>query len=240
MQLGNGGGFDFNSVSSSFIVRHEGHYVLVDCGFNVLNKLKSISLEDEIDYLKNIHTVCITHHHEDHIGNLMSLVYYRYFTYGLQTTIMAGEETTRDWLRNYLSPCQSELKSGLVVLAEMARIVRVSGIYGCLSIQALPANHAVIASCGYSFTPIAPAKFPERLVAITGDTKAYYKLEEKLGYLVENEGTDLTIFHDYSNWDNVSSNVHACATDIGTEYSEEFRKALTFYHDNKPFTRQWL
>lgn len=91
MQIGSGSGFNFDAISSSFLIQADTYYILVDCGFNVLNKLQTIGKEDTVDYIKNISTVCITHLHEDHISNLMSLIYYRYFMYGLQTCIVIGK-----------------------------------------------------------------------------------------------------------------------------------------------------
>lgn len=112
MQIGSGAVFDFDAISSSFLISTNNDYILVDCGFNVLNKLKSISKEDTIDYIKSINTVCITHLHEDHIGNLMSLIYYRYFMCGLKTNIVVGNLDLRTKLEIYFDPCTTEFRVG--------------------------------------------------------------------------------------------------------------------------------
>jgi len=239
MQLGNGGGFNFDQTSSSFLIKHEETLILVDCGFNVINKLNAMKTEDTVDYLRGINAVCITHMHEDHIANLMSLVYYRFFMMGKTTSIMAGTEEIRNSLRGYLKPCNQQLRSGQVVPTEMFHINQPHQIDN-INIAATSAYHPGISATGFIFY----TRDTPKTIVISGDTKATFHLEEDVTVhaAIHNKGSfeHIKVFHDFSNWDNVSQNVHACASDIASEYSDKFKEILTYYHDAKPFTRQWL
>jgi len=238
MQLGNGGGFDFDKTSSSFLIKHEQTLILVDCGFNVMNTLMTVGKRDSIDYIKNIDAVCITHVHEDHIGNLMSLVYYRYFMLNKQTTIIAGTPEIRKTIQNYLEPCTYEYKSGQKIYIGMT-IIKSPDIVKNLVIKPTPAFHPGVSATGFMFYPVTKGN----TIVISGDTKATFTLEDTVkahatAYCSKGLN-NIKIFHDFSNWDNVSQNVHACASDIASEYSDKFRELLTYYHDNSPFILKW-
>ena len=234
-QIGNGSGFDFDQVSSSFLVKHKDTIVLVDCGFGVLNKLKT--LEDG-KYLENLDAVCITHMHEDHIGNLMSLIYWRYFMLKKHTVIIIGSTAVKLDLDEYLRPCTSEFKSGQVIGAEMYNI-QITLYNTDLQIGNTPIFHPGIEGSGFKFY----LKEHSNTVVISGDTKATFKLEETVRDHAKVHCSNLLatidVYHDFNHWDNVSQNVHACESDIATEYSDEFRSILKYYHTGKEFSQEW-
>lgn len=240
MQIGNGGGFDFDQVSSSFIIKHKQTYILVDCGFNVLNKLKAISEEDGVDYISLIDTVCITHTHEDHIANLMSLIYYRYFVLGKTTTVLAGTDSIRGQLKSYLTLCNTEFKSGQIISTDMVYVKNAHTRIDEVVISPTPTFHPGVRCTGFQFFTMNSQKS----ITISGDTKATFDFEQQVTKTINDTShltfSDAVVFHDFSTWDNISQNVHACALDIETEYSNDFKKLLTFYHDAKPFARQWV
>jgi mRNA degradation ribonuclease J1/J2 len=71
--LGNGGAFDYNEKNSSAVIKTANGSILIDCGSTVYTELMLKKMADEIDY------VFITHCHEDHIGSLSTLIYYKHF-----------------------------------------------------------------------------------------------------------------------------------------------------------------
>ena len=73
--LGTGSGFNTALGNTSFIVRGPERTLLVDCGFTVSPKLI------ELDYLKDVTDIAITHEHAHHIGGLESLAFANYFVY---------------------------------------------------------------------------------------------------------------------------------------------------------------
>lgn len=58
---------------------------LIDCGYNVFQKLVSGKYD-----IENIATVIITHTHPDHVGSLGALIYYRYFMFNKVTNVAFG------------------------------------------------------------------------------------------------------------------------------------------------------
>ena len=233
-QLGNGGGLDFSQTNSAFLVELEkDNYLLVDCGFNIMPKLIELDKNQGEEFkLENLNFVYITHTHEDHIGNLSSLVYHRYFLLGgLNTGIIAHDYVWAE-LKHLLSNCGTELKSGKVVKADMFRrlLPREMG-----SIKHIDAYHAGVNCYGiYIGNPNG------RAIYISGDTKAYEPIETKLRELSDNKLNDTLMFHDFSNWNSPSRNVHACQSDIDSEYSVEFAKELCHYHDGGVFDDSWI
>jgi hypothetical protein len=71
--LGTGGAFDLAEKNSSVLLKTARGGILIDCGSTVFSELQSKKLLDDINY------VFITHTHEDHIGSLSTLIYYKYF-----------------------------------------------------------------------------------------------------------------------------------------------------------------
>jgi ribonuclease BN (tRNA processing enzyme) len=74
--IGTGGAFDFTSGNSSAVVRHCDKNFLIDCGNSVFSRLASLGMVSEID------GIFITHLHDDHVGSLTTLLFYRRFVLG--------------------------------------------------------------------------------------------------------------------------------------------------------------
>ena len=93
-QIGNGGAFDYNKTNSSFLINlgTEKHplYLLFDCGNNVFAKLRKMEVEQNIEIIKYIDHVFISHFDDDHDGSLKTLGYYRYFMLGKTTNILCN------------------------------------------------------------------------------------------------------------------------------------------------------
>jgi len=200
-QLGNGGGFDFDKTNSSFLIKSGETTILFDCGFNIMDRLKS----DETIDIENIDNVYISHMDEDHVGNLKMFIYWRYF--------------------NYKKGCNSEYAEMFNIYASSTQTKH--KITDDISILLTNCNHGKVTTFGaifYSFN---------KSIFISADTKASKYIEEV------SKDCDL-IFHDYSNWDFVTRNVHTCRTDFELEYSEEYKNKVVKYHtglDN--FKKDW-
>lgn len=235
--LGDGDAFDTSKTNSSFLIDVNGERILFDCGYNVFAKLRATEWRDEPDIIKKIDTVWISHAHDDHIGSLQSLVFYRYFKFG-RPTIVYGN----DRVQTYLEGINYEYKSSRMVPTEIVNFKHIQTFKYYPQIQyyldthfeedkwnivALRGNHIIEDTFGILiFTR-------NNIVGITGDTKAYYQIEDVALTIKEYfniPDDNIHIFHDFSTLDAPSRNVHACKTDIAHEYSEWFKKRLIFYH----------
>jgi len=47
------------------------------------------------------------------------------------------------------------------------------------------------------------------------------------------------IFHDFSNWNAPSKQIHACESDFEAEYSQEFKDRVIKYHNGEDFDESW-
>lgn len=82
--LGIGSGFNTKlGNSSAFFYDDDNNFYLIDCGFDVFNKIIQFDLFKDV---KNV-TVFITHLHDDHIGSLATLLFYTHFVLNIETNI---------------------------------------------------------------------------------------------------------------------------------------------------------
>jgi len=233
LQLGNGGGFDFDQVSSSFLIKLEkDRYLLFDCGHGIMRRLQELEKEDNAtSIIDKINTVFISHMHDDHIGELSSLILYRYFIYGLQTTVICTNALLEDQLEEYLSyTCKTEFNGCQVRNKKMYFVYPYYSEekeYSDYEFVPLETYHPGVHSGGLLILD----KTDKLGIAITGDTKANANIEETIQKISsKNSDFNFFIFHDWSLHNEVSRNVHACNDDIEIEYSFYFRKTLIPYH----------
>lgn len=236
-QLGNGGGFDFDQTNSSFLISDddETSYLLFDCGYNIMEKF----VNDYID-ISLIDNVFISHMDEDHVGNLKMLIYWRFFKYGKVTYVYCGRGV-REQLEKYLSSLNSQLIGGLPSYGLMYNLSsRVEGDYidinSSLSLHLIEGFHGSVPSYG-AFIINNNLK---QSVFISGDTKANYSIESRVLVFEKRYSTIALKFHDFSFWDNVTRNVHACRTDYELEYSKEYRDSTILYHTGDKFNKEWI
>lgn len=226
LQLGNGGGFDFDKTNSAFLIEANNKKILFDCGFNIMNRLKS---DDSIN-IEDINDVYISHMDEDHVGNLKMLIYWRYFNYRKQTTIICHSSIEED-IRDYLKGVEFELIGCKTSKAYMYDIITIRDsrkqIYANFDILLTNCNHGSLSTHGAIFYSL------DKSIFISADTKASKYIEEV------SKDCDL-IFHDYSHWDFVTRNVHTCKADFELEYSEEYRNKVIKYHTGEEnFKKDW-
>lgn len=198
----------------------------MDCGYNVFGALK----EKYPHLLANLTHVCITHTHDDHIGSLSTLIYYKYF---IEPSADKLTVICHEVIKETILPmCQSKLLIvGRLIEEEFAILLTANGynntIGSSLKLFPITTNHQVVQSIGYLFID------EEAVIFFSGDTKASASIEEfvvaKLPF-----NKPIVIFHDYSSWNVPSRNVHACANDIEAEYSQEFQDAMYKVHNYDP------
>jgi ribonuclease BN (tRNA processing enzyme) len=80
--IGTGGAFDIHYTNSSAIVYLNNKKYLIDCGYSVFSKLVQLNLANEID------AVLITHLHDDHVGSLGTLAFYRFHVLGKKLRVL--------------------------------------------------------------------------------------------------------------------------------------------------------
>ncbi len=85
--LGTNSAFAPTGVNNSFILwKNEENGILLDCGFGVFAELM------RKDYAKNIHTLLLSHLHQDHCGSAVNFLDYR-FKILKQKTALGGTPT---------------------------------------------------------------------------------------------------------------------------------------------------
>jgi len=226
-QLGNGGGFDFHMANSSFLIESNNHTILFDCGFNIMDRLKS----DSNIKIEDINDVYISHMDEDHVGNLKMFIYWRYFIHKKRTNVICHRGLEIDII-NYLKNMESEFIGCRTVDAYMFDILTIgsesdSVIYPDFNIKATDCFHGKLITHGAIFY------VKNKSVFISADTKASSYIEKV------SKDCDL-IFHDFSNWDFVTRNVHTCKTDFELEYTSKYKSKVIKYHTGEEnFKKSW-
>jgi ribonuclease BN (tRNA processing enzyme) len=112
--LGVGDLFTPEITNTSFLLSPPGYAdkkFLIDCGYNVFQKLVSGKYD-----IGNIDTVIITHTHPDHIGSLGALIYYRWFMFNKTTEIICGNSVGRHLLDYLESTVFNVLEPGSIRL----------------------------------------------------------------------------------------------------------------------------
>jgi len=229
-QLGNGGGFDFDKTNSAFLIEAKDTTLLFDCGFNIMDRLKS----DKTIDIEKIDYVYISHMDEDHVGNLKMFIYWRYFNYKKTTTVICYS-TLENTIRDYLRDLDNELIGCKSTRADMFKIFTTYPskyeITKDLSILSTNCNHGNVNTHGAIF--YSGTNHKQKSIFISADTKASKYIEEV------SKDCDI-IFHDYSHWDFVTRNVHTCKTDFELEYSEDYKNKVIKYHTGDlNFNKEW-
>ena len=236
-QLGNNGGLGnpLQTNSAFLIDLNEDHteYLLFDCGYNIMARLVEEEANDPYFEIAKIQHLIISHKHDDHCGNLETLIYWNYFKNNVQMKIYVADkalaQTVRDTRKivNNFKITKVDTYSTLTIV-DTARIMTLDASLD-FGMYFTKAYHGAKKAIGFFINET----HTQRSFFISGDTKANAKIEK------ESNTADL-IFHDYSNWDDESKNVHACATDFEREYSEGYKKKVIKYHTgNDDFNRDW-
>ena len=225
--IGSGGAFDTKKINSSFLFKAKENSLLYDCGYNVFSELKRLEDDDE-NIIKNINTIIISHDDDDHYGSVKSLIYYRYFILGLQTTIIAPVDVL-----SYLNKVNHEYKNNINTPSKIITMQPIednnmflvlSDLFPVKTLFVKGMHH--VESYGIIFS------FSNVVVGISGDSKANSKFEKSLFSIASRiEGVEILLFQDFSYFDDPTRQVHACATDCKTEFSKEYRDLAISYHN---------
>jgi ribonuclease BN (tRNA processing enzyme) len=161
--LGSGSPIPYEDrAQSGFLLKFGDKPVLVDCGSGVLRRLGELG--DELG-LQAINDIFITHHHLDHMADLLPLLKARWLL-GRRETNLYGPEGTKALLDQLLKlyPYLDEaLRVNVLELDEEARLE-----LGGLEVTALRTVHHI---------PNLAYKFAEGVV-ISGDTEPFPRMGE--------------------------------------------------------------
>ena len=237
MQVGNGGGFDFNKTNSSFLIKivdsndkDNFEFLLID-----LDKNKDEDFKFEL-----LQSVYITHMDDDHTGNLKQLIYYNHFMKNTFTKIYSGIEK----LTTHLDGVNDSLIGGVVQhdrkysleIFDNRKLIKFNKLNVTLILDLVKGFHGGTESYGCIFRNADSNK----CIFISGDTKANKKIEDDLCNIL-NGRLSCLIYHDFSHWDVPSRNVHACKNDFMNEYTDEFKNEANLYHTgNEIFKLDWV
>lgn len=223
-QIGNGSAFNYKETNSSFLIENHNKYIVFDCGHSVYTKLRQLEDDNEIS-LKNLKSVYISHFDDDHIGSLKTLIYYQYFINNIIMDIIIAEPLYNDML---------------VFLKDLNGYYNIYSLTGKLKydeliLESIECDHHV--PC---YGLVVQDDKSKRIFIITGDTRAIKYLDAYYVYLVRTyKDFEILVFHDYSNWNEPSKQVHMCLDDMNNTYHENFIKILNFYHNDEIYIKEW-
>ena len=236
-QLGNGNAFAPELINTSFTLFDD--TILVDCGYNVFQYLKCIDKNNILDKLQH---VFITHIHDDHIGSLMSLVYYNEFVRRKRLEIRLPADVY-EFLKPLIEKGIQEYPTGDVKRFKYNRFhkiilkIKTETIdvkqYQAISVKNITRkNHGNFYNTSYIFHYFNESKMKDYIIVISGDMQADKKLEEELNetiHAIHRDNIKVLVFHDYSKI-SYPGYIHANDYDINHIYSEEFRGKIIRVH----------
>jgi ribonuclease BN (tRNA processing enzyme) len=187
---------------------------LIDCGYNVFQKLVSSKYD-----IENIGTVIITHTHPDHVGSLGALIYYRWFMFKKTTEIRCGNKVG-EYLERYLeSTVFKVLEQGQLRLDEYNRCP-----YN-LIYNDRPNSFMSMFEVQHSGIPAYGVFFKKEKIVFTGDTD----LLNPASHMFTNANI---IFHDCI-IDHYARGVHSNIKDMEISYPKIIREKIRLVHHGK-------
>lgn len=194
--LGVGNAFTPDVTSTSFLVEYkDGTYDLVDCGWGVFAKLKSLHEGKHSFKFSKLHRIFITHCHEDHIANLSSLLcYLRY--YDLNTFVKIYANSRRS-LSQYLD------LNGHHMLDFSKRLKEI-GTDDCFGLDSFLFNEDHLDNASFTLVD------EDSCCVFTGDTKCTLELYEYLDKVIKRHSQvrDIAIFHDCQIYETDPPDIH--------------------------------
>ena len=182
-------------VQSGYLIESDDSRVLVDCGSGVLHRLAQSGVE-----LMDIAAVVLTHHHADHVSDLIPLVKARLFL-GEPSLTVVGPEGTTELVEDLLSAYEY-LRDGvdLVVREVTPGTFSVAGF----DVVAIETRH-VMYCLAYRITP---AGDDGPTITLSGDSEASPEV------VALADGSDLLV-HDCAYPDELADSPHASPSELG-------------------------
>lgn len=242
-QIGNGGGLNPLLTNSSFLIDlHEdgSSYLLFDCGFNIMARLIELENEENENFsISNIDYVFLSHLHDDHVGNYETLIYWNFFKNNKKMITLAASEEVHKYVgtkSNYILETGKLKNVGIFE----SRSVDNYDLIKNITLVSTKCDHGSSVSNGLIILYMEKYDVSPSMIFISGDTKALPDIENKVNYSVERHSIDdFVFFHDFSNWNAPTRNVHACEGDFTVEYSKEFQDSCIKYHTAEDFNEEW-
>lgn len=162
MLLGTGGALPPKGRAQTGIFLQKGsHSLLLDCGSGVLFRMDQAGID-----WKSAHTVLLSHHHLDHMSDLLPLVTARWLA-GHPETRLYGPEGTAALIEDLLGHYEYVRKHVNVQVTEVEGGSRFEA--NGFRTECLRTEHGEVPACAYKF---------DDLVAVSGDTRPFPKMAE--------------------------------------------------------------
>ena len=242
-QLGNGTAFEPHKTNTAFTVMND--TILIDCGYNVFEKLLNTVDENGTSIANKIEYIFITHAHDDHIGSLSSFLYWVEFVRKSPVTVFLPPELFLlfDELHKnvylypgILRPSKYVRINSIISKKEPVKRLYVKDkqtdeVYEAYVHHYRKRNHGHFYNTSYMFRIFKKltSEFMASVV-FSGDMKATADFEIWIRNTHDLRTLDkILIFHDYSKFTSLD-NIHANATDFDYVYSDEFKKKCVLVH----------
>jgi len=229
--IGDGGAFDAFKVNSSFLIETDDGSILYDCGYNVFQELLRIEHIEDEKIIDKINTIIISHDDDDHMGSVKSFIFYKYFVKNNPSIKVFCPKHMIDMF----IAMNKEMKGSVEVHANIVRVQCITYLRDRIDTKNIRMEEFKGIHHTEAYGIIVRDNFGS-VVAISGDTKAQESFENRLRDIARENGSDgvsdMLIFHDYSEWNAPSRQVHACESDYEVEFSEEFKRTAKKYHNS--------
>ena len=233
-QLGNGGAFNTEMTNTSFTLFDD--TVLVDCGYNVFQKLK-----DNPEIGKKIRIVLITHDHDDHIGSLVSFLYWREFVeVNGDVLVYADTSAASTYIKDIISSGKYVYPSISKPLEHIKFTNNIQDVNIALFEHKVEVynltqpTHGHLFNTAYRFVLSHGLDNTRYAITISGDTKANKQLID-----FSKKGDYWILFHDISHLNSLE-NIHATIPEIEQLYTLEDIQHIIPVHTGSPdFKEVW-
>ncbi|MFC7212556.1 MBL fold metallo-hydrolase [Saliphagus sp. GCM10025334] len=182
-------------VQTGYLIESDDSRVLIDCGSGVLHRLAQAGVE-----LVDIAAVVFTHHHVDHVADLVPLLKARLFL-GEPSLTVVGPEGTTELITNLLS-AYDYLRDGLNLVVR--EVTPGSFSVAGFDVAAIETQH-VMYCLAYRITPEGD---DSPTITLSGDSEAS---SEVVAFA---DGSDLLV-HDCAYPDELADAPHATPLELG-------------------------